>query len=79
VSFVFIDAEDEVDGQIGAAYRDKYRRYAGPILDSVLTLRLALRRSNLYLTDSPNCVRILGETRLPAMRWCAEAQPLGSR
>jgi hypothetical protein len=60
VSFVFIDAEDEVDGQIGAAYRDKYRRYAGPILDSVLTLRLALRRSNLYLTDSPNCVRILG-------------------
>jgi hypothetical protein len=37
VSFVFIDAEDEVDGQIDAAYRDKYRRYAGPILDSVLT------------------------------------------
>jgi hypothetical protein len=37
VSFVFIDAEDEVDGQIDAAYRDKYRRYAGPVLDSVLT------------------------------------------
>jgi hypothetical protein len=37
VSFVFIDPEDEVDGQIDAAYRDKYRRYAGPILDSVLT------------------------------------------
>ena len=37
VNFVFTDAEDDVNGQIDAAYRDKYRRYAGPILESVLT------------------------------------------
>jgi hypothetical protein len=37
VSFVFLDADDEVTGQIDAAYRDKYQRYAGPILNSVLT------------------------------------------
>jgi hypothetical protein len=37
VSFVFIDAADQVNDQIDAAYRDKYQRYAGPILNSVLT------------------------------------------
>jgi hypothetical protein len=37
VSFVFVDAGEEFNEQIDAAYRSKYRRYAGPILDSVLT------------------------------------------
>ena len=33
----FVDAEAEVNDQVDAAYRAKYRRYAGPILDSCLT------------------------------------------
>jgi hypothetical protein len=37
VSFVFIDADDGVNQDIDAEYRGKYRRYAGPILDTVLT------------------------------------------
>jgi hypothetical protein len=37
VSFVFIDANDGVNNDIDAAYRTKYRRYAGPVLDTVLT------------------------------------------
>jgi hypothetical protein len=37
VRFVFVDASEEFNGQIDAAYRTKYQRYAGPILDSVLT------------------------------------------
>ena len=37
VSFVFVDAGDEINDQIDAAYHAKYRRYAGPILNSVLT------------------------------------------
>jgi len=37
VSFVLIDEDDGINDEIDAAYRDKYRRYAGPILDSVLT------------------------------------------
>jgi len=34
---LFEDAGPEIDDEIDAAYRDKYRRYAGPILNSVLT------------------------------------------
>jgi len=33
----FIEADRNIDNQIDAAYRDKYRRYAGRILVSVLT------------------------------------------
>ena len=33
----FVDATHDIDGDIDAAYRTKYRRYAGRILNSVLT------------------------------------------
>ena len=33
----FVDADHEVDIEVDAAYRAKYRRYAGSILNSVLT------------------------------------------
>jgi hypothetical protein len=33
----FVEADHNIDDQIDAAYRDKYRRYAGRILESVLT------------------------------------------
>jgi hypothetical protein len=33
----FVDADHDVDNEIDAAYRTKYRRYAGRILNSVLT------------------------------------------
>lgn len=33
----FIDADHAIDGELDRAYRAKYRRYAGSILDSVLT------------------------------------------
>ena len=33
----FVDAGHDTDDEIDAAYRAKYRRYAGRILDSVLT------------------------------------------
>jgi hypothetical protein len=33
----FTDADHKIDDAIDAAYRTKYRRYAGRILDSVLT------------------------------------------
>ncbi len=33
----FVDAGHDVDDEIDAAYRAKYRRYAGSILNSVLT------------------------------------------
>jgi len=33
----FVEADHDVDGDVDAAYRAKYRRYAGSILNSVLT------------------------------------------
>ena len=33
----FVDADHDLDGEIDDAYRAKYRRYAGKILNSVLT------------------------------------------
>jgi hypothetical protein len=33
----FVDADHTIDDQIDAAYRSKYRRYTGRILNSVLT------------------------------------------
>jgi hypothetical protein len=33
----FVDADHDINAEIDAAYRTKYRRYAGRILDSVLT------------------------------------------
>ena len=47
VSFVFIDATDEVNGQIDAAYRAKYRRYSEDIVNTVLTP--AARSSTIQL------------------------------
>jgi hypothetical protein len=32
-----VDASHDVDGEVDDAYRAKYRRYAGRILNSVLT------------------------------------------
>ena len=34
---VFVDADPAVGDRLDAAYRTKYRRYAGKILDSILT------------------------------------------
>jgi len=34
---LFVDAARDIDDEIDAAYRAKYRRYAGSILNSVLT------------------------------------------
>ena len=33
----FVDAGDDIDAEVDAAYRAKYRRYAGSVLNSVLT------------------------------------------
>jgi hypothetical protein len=33
----FVEADDEINDEVDAAYRAKYRRYAGNILNSVLT------------------------------------------
>jgi hypothetical protein len=33
----FVNADHDIDDEVDAAYRTKYRRYAGSILDSVLT------------------------------------------
>jgi hypothetical protein len=33
----FVDAEPQINDQVDAAYRDKYRRYAGRILNTCLT------------------------------------------
>ena len=33
----FVDANHDIDDEVDAAYRAKYRRYAGSILNSVLT------------------------------------------
>jgi hypothetical protein len=33
----FVEADRNIDAEIDAAYREKYRRYAGRILESVLT------------------------------------------
>jgi|SRR5579859_471817 len=43
----FVAAGDEIEDEIDAAYRTKYRRYAGSILNSVLTP--AARSSTLKL------------------------------
>ena len=33
----FVDVDHDIDGEVDAAFRAKYRRYAGSILNSVLT------------------------------------------
>ena len=40
----FVKADNQVNDEIDAAYRVKYRRYAGPILNSCLTPECARRR-----------------------------------
>jgi hypothetical protein len=49
----FVDAEEDVNPEVDAAYRAKYRRYAGSILNSVLspearaaTIKLVPRAAN---------------------------------
>jgi len=37
VTFVEVDADDDINGRIDAAYRAKYRRYAENIINSTLT------------------------------------------
>ena len=47
----FVDADHDVDDEVDAAYRAKYRRYAGNILNSVLTPEA--RSSTLKLVPRP--------------------------
>lgn len=37
VTFVEVDADDEINDQIDAAYRTKYRRYAESIINSIVS------------------------------------------
>lgn len=39
VSFVDVNADDNVNDQIDAAYRSKYRRYAASIIDSTVSAK----------------------------------------
>jgi len=48
----FVDGDDAIGDQIDAAYRNKYRRYTGPILNSVLTP--AARAATLKIVPRPN-------------------------
>jgi hypothetical protein len=47
----FVDADHRTDDEVDAAYRAKYRRYAGRILDSVLTPEA--RSSTIKLVPRP--------------------------
>jgi hypothetical protein len=47
----FVDADNGIDDEVDAAYRAKYRRYAGSILNSVLTPEA--RSSTLKLVPRP--------------------------
>jgi hypothetical protein len=47
----FVDADHDIDDEVDAAYRAKYRRYAGSILNSVLTPEA--RASTLKLVPRP--------------------------
>ena len=57
----FDDADHDLDDEIDAAYRDKYRRYAGRILDSVLT-------PEARSTTTRVVPRTSGQQSLPAPR-----------
>jgi hypothetical protein len=47
----FVDADHDIDDEVDAAYRSKYRRYAGSILNSVLTPQA--RSATLKLVPRP--------------------------
>jgi hypothetical protein len=47
----FVDAGHDIDDEVDAAYRAKYRRYAGSILNSVLTPEA--RSSTMKLVPRP--------------------------
>jgi hypothetical protein len=47
----FVDADDEVNDEIDAAYRDKYGRYPASVLNTVLTP--AARSSTIQLVPRP--------------------------
>ena len=48
----FVDADHDIDGEVDDAYRTKYRRYAGSILNSVLTPQA--RASTMKLVPRPS-------------------------
>ncbi len=47
----FVDGDDAIGDQIDAVYRNKYRRYTGPILNRVLTP--AARAATLKIVPRP--------------------------
>src|SRR6266446_3340498 len=47
----FVDADSDIETEVDAAYKTKYRRYAGSILNSVLTPEA--RSSTLKLVPRP--------------------------
>ena len=51
----FVDADHDIDDEVDAAYRTKYRRYAGSILNSVLTPEA--RSTTLKLVPRPSPTR----------------------
>jgi hypothetical protein len=46
-----VDADDDVNDEVDAAYRTKYRRYAGRILNSCLTPQA--RSTTIKLAPTP--------------------------
>ena len=50
----FVDAGHDIDDEIDAAYRAKYRRYAGSILNSVLTSQAVAATLKLVPRTAPN-------------------------
>jgi hypothetical protein len=51
LDLTFVDADRNIDDEVDAAYRAKYRRYAGSILNSVLTPEA--RSTTLKLVPRP--------------------------
>jgi hypothetical protein len=49
----FVDADHDIDDEVDAAYRAKYRRYAGSILNSVLTPEARSTTVKLVPRSSP--------------------------
>jgi hypothetical protein len=47
----FVDADHDIDDQVDAAYRSKYRRYAASVVNSVLSA--AARATTLQLVPRP--------------------------
>jgi len=52
-----VEADNDIDDDVDAAYRAKYRRYAGSILNSVLTAGGAIHDNETGATLSAQLVR----------------------